>query len=98
MELLSQGQMTGLCAETYSPFLSTFYFLECKGIVLFERAGTYNGQIKFAYEHCRVGLRGLSCGNVRVLHERMDFKVICQVFCFAICGECVNFVSCSDLK
>ena len=32
-ELLSQGQMTGLCAETYSPFLSTFYFLECKGMV-----------------------------------------------------------------
>ena len=31
-ELLSQGQMTGLCAETYSPFLSTVYFLGCKGM------------------------------------------------------------------
>ena len=36
-ELLSQGQMTGLCAETYSPFFSTFYFLGCKGMVFLRK-------------------------------------------------------------
>ena len=36
-EWLSQGQMTGLCAETYSPFLSTFNFLGCKGMVFLRK-------------------------------------------------------------
>lgn len=30
-ELLSQGQMAGLCTETYSPSRLTSYFHVCKG-------------------------------------------------------------------
>ena len=37
-ELLMQGQMTGLCTRTESPFLTTFYFLSCKGRYFIEVA------------------------------------------------------------